>query len=132
MDRGTHAALAGSFRNGSLNSANTTSTHALSQERRRGARAAMQNLTDTLAKQCLVCAEKALAEGTKHNLTWAQEGEGAEGSLSLRYHTLLLTEGKQFAAIHGTREAICCCHLQGMELNYPVVPQKQTEDQWTG
>ena len=64
--RSSHT-FARSLRNSTLNSADTTSAHALSQERRGGARAAMQNPTDTLAKQFLVCAEKALAEGAKHH-----------------------------------------------------------------
>lgn len=67
MDRRAHAAVARSLRNSTLNNADTTSAHALSQERRGGARTAMQNLTDILAKQFLVCAEKALAEGAKHH-----------------------------------------------------------------
>lgn len=67
MDTVAHTVLARSLRNSTLNSADTTSAHALSQERREGARAATQNLTDTLAKQFLVCAEKALAEEAKHH-----------------------------------------------------------------
>lgn len=44
----------------------------------------MQNWTDTLAKQFLVCAEKALAGGAKHHWSWAQKGEDAESSLCPR------------------------------------------------
>lgn len=69
-----------------FDSADSTSAHALSQERR-AARTAVPNLTDTFAEQFLACADKAVAGGVQHHGSWAQRGEAAERTLCPSYWT---------------------------------------------
>lgn len=60
-ERSSHSSKLSST-NSALNCADSSSAHALSQERR-AARTARQNLTDTF----LACADKALAGGVQHH-----------------------------------------------------------------